>query len=98
MCCDIRYIGLLLGLYIILLNKPLPRIIKQLFNNILLKIIILLTIIIISFNNPKVAILLTIAYVITLQYTSINNIDTYTSINNTDTYTSINNNTNNPKQ
>ena len=75
MCCDIRYIGLIIGLYIILLNKPLPKIIEQIFCNILFKIILLLTIIIISFKNPKVAILLTIAYVITLQYSSKNSED-----------------------
>ena len=72
MCCDIRYTCLIIGLYIILLNKPLPKIIEKLFCNILFKIILLLSIIIISFKNFKVGILLTIAYVITLQYTNTN--------------------------
>ena len=66
---DINYLSLLIGLYIILLNKPLPKSVEQIFSNVLFKIILLLTIIILSFKNPTISILLTIAYVITLQYT-----------------------------
>lgn len=63
-------ITLFLLLYVSLIGPNLPLFIQKLFNNTIFKIIILFIFIYINNNNisPKIAILLVIAYVLTLDY------------------------------
>jgi len=63
---------LILFIYIILLSPNIPVIIEKLFNNIIFKFIILFIIISKGNDNPKLAIIMMIAFILTLDYIYIN--------------------------
>ncbi len=57
-----------LGLYIALLGPNLPKFVKDLFTNTLFKILILFLIVFIGNEDPRLSIMIAIAFVLTLDY------------------------------
>jgi hypothetical protein len=69
---DNKYIStaitLFLGLYAVLLGPKLPNFVKDLFNNIIFRIFILFLIVVRGNKDPKMSIMIAIAFVLTLDY------------------------------
>lgn len=61
-------ITMMIALYATLLRPELPSFIKTLFNNLIFKIIVLFLIVVHGNNDPKMAIMITIGFVLTLDY------------------------------
>ncbi len=57
-----------LVIYISLLSHPLPKFVRDLFNNTLFRIFVLFLVVIRGNKDPKMAIMIAIAFVLTLDY------------------------------
>ena len=60
-----------LGLYVALLGPELPTFVKDLFKNTLFRILILFLVIVRGNKDPKMAIMIAIAFVLTLDYINV---------------------------
>lgn len=69
---DNKYISsvitIALGLYAALLGPELPNSVKDLFNNTIFRIVILFIVVVRGNQDPKMAIMIVIAFVLTLDY------------------------------
>ena len=84
---DNKYVSttltVILGLYAALLRPELPPIIKNLFNNTLFRIVVLFFVVVSANRNPKVAILTSIGFILTLDYLyAMDAKETFANINN----------------
>ncbi len=57
-----------LGLYVALLGPELPSFVKDLFQNTLFRILILFLVVVRGNKDPKMAIMIAVAFVLTLDY------------------------------
>jgi hypothetical protein len=57
-----------LGLYAALLGPELPQYVKDLFNNTIFRIFVLFIVVVKGNQNPKMAIMIAVAFVLTLDY------------------------------
>jgi hypothetical protein len=65
-------ITLVIGLYAALLGPELPEPIKNLFKNTIFRIMILFLVVIRSYNDPAMAIMISVGFVLTLDYLYVN--------------------------
>lgn len=61
-------ITIALGLYAALLGPELPDMVKDLFNNTIFRIIVLFLVVVRGNRDPKMAIMIAVAFVLTLDY------------------------------
>ena len=66
-------ITLALAMYAALLGPELPKFVKDLFNNIIFRILILFLIVVRGNKDPKMAIMIAVAFVLTLDYVYVKN-------------------------
>lgn len=75
-------ITIAIGLYAALLGPELPPVIKDLFNNTIFRIFVLFLIVVRGNKDPQMAIIIAIAFVLTLDYIYVNSSkETFKSIN-----------------
>ena len=61
-------ITVILGLYAALLGPNLPLFMHELFNNVIFRIFVLFLVVVSGNKNPKIAIMISVAFVLTLDY------------------------------
>lgn len=61
-------ITVILGLYAALLGPNLPPFMDKLFNNVIFRIIVLFLVVVSGNKNPKIAIMIAVSFVLTLDY------------------------------
>jgi hypothetical protein len=62
-----------LGLYAALLGPELPKFVKDLFTNTLFRILVLFLVVVRGNQDPKMAIMIAVAFVLTLDYIYVKN-------------------------
>jgi hypothetical protein len=64
-------ITILLGLYLAMLGPTLPKVVRDLFNNTLFRIMVLFLILVKGNQNPSLSIMIAAAFILTLDYVQV---------------------------
>jgi len=76
-------ITIALGLYTALLGPELPQFVKDLFQNTIFRILVLFLIVVRGNKDPKMAIMIAVAFILTLDYIYVKSAkETFTAIEN----------------